>query len=195
MAPDGAVSRRPPLARLVAEARRRRGSRTDSGAARFDKIADAFQGWVERSADVDGIEEEEIVAWARRRRIPYLGAGAERVVFAVPEGALKVAFDRDRMSSNLNEARVWEEAPNRIRRHLVPVLDVAADGRWLLMERVSTRASGQARHSLNELDFSALYACGLADIRDANIADDGRVLDYGFLYDRPAWDRCADEDG
>ena len=118
-----------------------------------------------------------------------MGAGSERATFLVPEGALKLSFDPSGCSSSRNELRIWGEAPVRIRRHLVPVLEAEEDGRWLLMERVWTAGWGA---SIDPDVFALLTSCGIVDLSPQNLARDGRVLDYGYLWNAQAWERCVD---
>ncbi len=155
----------------------------------YDDLADHFREMMQTLTWMAD-EEREIRRWARSHKLAYLGAGAQRAVFAVPDGALKIAFDRSGFAANRNEAEVWEDAPPRIRRHLVPVLDSSGteigDGAWLLMEQV--RASG--RGDLSPEATELLGDCGIQDIVGQNVSDDGRLLDYGWVH-RDAWGRCA----
>jgi len=178
---------------LALGAAARRGASRGSPARRspldYDALADDFRefyatlGW-----EVD--EERELRRWARGHHVTYLGAGAQRAVFGVPSGALKIAFDRDGKDANCREAEVWEDAPADIRRHLVPVLEHSGmepgEGAWLLMERVKASARG----SLPPEAAARLSACGFNDIVGQNISDDGRLLDYGWMY-MDAWGNCA----
>jgi len=173
----------------LAMAGRSRGSAARRQPLDYGALADDFRefyatlGW-----EVD--EERELRRWARSHKITYLGAGAQRAVFGVPGGALKIAFDRDGKDANCREAEVWEDAPTDIRRHLVPVLEHSGmepgEGPWLLMERVKASARG----SLSPEATARLSACGFNDIVGQNISDDGRLLDYGWMY-MDEWAPCA----
>ena len=160
----------------------------------YDDLAEAFRLWAAEPSDADPDDERPLRRWARAHGVTTLGAGAQRAVFAVPAGALKIAFDRDGYSANRNEAEVWEGAPEAIRRHLVPILDdsgiEAGEGAWVLMERV--RATGKGR--MDEATRRALNACGIQDLVTQNIADDGRLMDYGWLT-RDLWAACTTQRG
>lgn len=170
-------------------ASRSRGSAARRPPLDYDALADDFREWY-ATLDWGADEERELRRWARSHGVTYLGAGAQRAVFGVPGGALKIAFDRDGKDANRREAEVWEDAPADIRRHLVPVLANSGmepgEGDWLLMEQVN--ASGRGK--LPEEAAARLYACGFNDIVGQNISDDGRLLDYGWMY-MDKWAPCA----
>ena len=154
-----------------------------------DTFVEAFRHWyTEHDWEREPDEERAYRRWARAHGATYLGAGAQRIVFSVPGGALKVAFDREGEQANRTETEVWEDAPEPIRRHLVPVLEgeVEGDAPWILMEEV--RATGKGR--MSEATRHALNACGIQDLTTQNLADDGRLLDYGWIY-RDVWERCS----
>jgi len=154
-----------------------------------DAFVEAFRHWYdEHDWEREPDEERAFRRWARAHGATYLGAGAQRIVFSVPGGALKVAFDREGEQANRTETEVWEDAPEQIRRHLVPVLEGEVEGGapWILMEQV--RATGKGR--MSEATRHALNACGIQDLTTQNLADDGRLLDYGWIY-RDVWARCS----
>lgn len=168
--PRGSAARRPPLD--------------------YDALADDFRafyaqlGWA-----VD--EEQELRRWARSHHVTYLGAGAQRAVFGVLGGALKIAFSRGNgFAANRHEAEVWEDAPADIRRYLVPVLKHSGTepgkGAWVLMERVQCSAHGNMPHEVQ----ARFKTCGINDIVGQNLSDDGRLLDYGWM-DMVRWSDCA----
>jgi len=135
--------------------------------------------------------EQELRRWARAHHVTYLGYGAQRAVFGVPGGALKIAFSMGNGDgANKNEAMVWAGAPADIRRHLVPVRADSGTklggGAWILMERVVARGRG----ALSEEAVARLTACGIGDIVGRNVSDDGRLLDYGWVA-RHLWRECA----
>lgn len=121
---------------------------------------------------------DDLRAWGAQKGLEYLGEGESRAVFALPDGktVVKFVFSYYGADANRDEARAWQEASPRIRRHLVPVLDVDPEGHWLVMERV-TPADVNARTPHAAVD--ALLACGFADINNRNLSADGRLLDYG----------------
>ncbi len=138
-------------------------------------------------------------AWAHRHGLLFMGSGEDRAVFEVPEGVLKIALfsAEDRSSEgggdperdqNTNEARVWREAPDWLRPHLVPVLASSGDGEWLVMERVETTGeeAGEERALPGDLR-EQMNAIGLVDLR-GNVSDDRRAFDYGYL-EVDVWDR------
>lgn len=134
--------------------------------------------------------------WASEHGVAFLGAGMHRVVFRVPEGALKVSLKpvwHDRMYGNLAEARVWSEAPLALRKHLVPVLAVAEDGAWLLQEYAPTTGRERTPKEQRSVDamWKAMSRCGYMDFQGNNIADDGRLLDYGSAEYPEMWKKCV----
>ena len=154
-----------------------------------DAFVEAFRHWyAEHDWEREPDEERAFRRWARAHGAPYLGAGTQRIVFSVPGGALKVAFDREGEQANRTETEVWEDAPEAIRRHLVPVLSgtVEGDAPWIVMEKV--RVTGKGR--MSEATRHALNACGIQDLTTQNLADDGRLLDYAWLY-RDLWRGCT----
>ena len=172
-------------------ARKTKKAREGAANTPFDAagFTEAFRHWyTEHDWERESDEERAFRRWARAHGATYLGAGAQRIVFSVPGGALKVAFDRDGEQANRTETEVWEDAPEQIRRHLVPVLEGEVEGGapWILMEEV--RATGKGR--MSEATRHALNACGIQDLTTQNLADDGRLLDYGWIY-RDDWKRCS----
>lgn len=108
-------------------------------------------GGRDEASEVDEIAEEEL---SRAVGLPYLGGGSYRCVFRLGPGlVLKLAwpFDVDRpfhqyndddavseaafnRDMNLLEVERYEELPLRVADHVVPFVDVAADGAWLIAE-------------------------------------------------------------
>jgi len=143
------------------------------------------------------------LVFARDHGLTFLGMGTSRSVFAVPvqfaggarprsaEIALKIGNSAD----NRSEARVWREAPEWMRDLLVPVLDIAADGSWLAMERVepiTEEAFVELRDNLaSRRTRRLLLDCGLLDLGMMNTAADGRILDYAFLGNEQQWKGCT----
>lgn len=155
----------------------------------YDTFAEAFRLWyAEHDWASEPDEERAFRRWGRRNGAKYLGAGAQRIVFSVPGGALKVAFDRDGEIANSTESEVWADAPESVRRHLVPVLSGDPEGGTLciLMEEVRTTGKGRMTEAVRK----ELNACGIQDLTVQNLSDDGRLFDYAWLY-RDLWNRCT----
>ena len=159
---------------------------TPESDAYFDAIVAALRGAIL-------LTKQDKKEWAQRHGIEFLGAGMDRTVFGVPEGALKIDWRGD---DNEREAHVWTHANERLRQSLVPVIATAPDYRWLLMERVSPLRAGREPRLLADGSVAWHYAsdCGIGDTRPANISADGRLLDYsrvnwpGKLNDcAPGW--------
>jgi len=183
----GALALGAVAALAAAGAAARRGSAARRPPLDYDALAENFR----LSYRPWDFGDEWAHRWARAHRVTYLGAGAQRAVFGVPGGALKIAFSMERGGeANKNEAMVWAGAPADIRRYLVPVLADSGmklgGGAWILMERVA--ASG--RGTLPEAAVTRLTACGIGDIVSRNVSDDGRLLDYGWVA-RSYWRECA----
>ena len=171
----------------VAGAAARRGSRAKD--LDFDDLGRRFRAFVERRWAAEGLFDDDLRRWARRNGLTFLDIGSHRAVFGLPSGTvLKLTLDLDFTLSNINEDRVWYEAPPDIRPHLVPVLGADEGGRWLVMERVPVTGTG----TLPKRAHQRLIDCGLMDITGYNLADDGRVVDYGYLWDEDAWERCVE---
>ena len=137
-------------------------------------------------------------AWAEENGLDgHLGSGKHRSVFAVPEGALKFEdvgtlknkYPRNHVS-NLAEAKAWDEATPAMRRALVPVLAHAEDGSWLLMERAEPLKKAEPFSP----EIIAIAQCGLTDLIRDNRSTDGRLLDYGDVPDKAAWQACLDRE-
>lgn len=145
----------------------------------------ALVGVVDRATEEaieDGVEEYDTMMIARYIDRPGLiGAGADRIVFVSvvdPSVIIKIT-NPFRRSANLDEAYAWGSAGHSARTMLVPVHDYASDGSWLIMPRVrpwDKKRQGQA-------DRSRFEALGFWDIREQNLAEDGRLLDYAEPVD------------
>lgn len=138
--------------------------------------------------------------FAREHGLVYLGAGTTRSVFSIPVPGLsagRIALKIGRVADNRAEARVWREAPVWMRDLLVPVLGVAADGKWLAMEQVkpiTPKAYAVLRDNLAaHRSRRRLLDCGVMDLGLANTASDGRILDYAYLGDERKWRSCAED--
>lgn len=156
--------------------------------------------WYEETASpMSRLRPTAARVWGESRGLRYLGHGSHRIVFAVPEGVLKIEDPawmpaQDAVPSNTVEARVWRDAPASIRPHLVPVLASSADGAWLLMEYAVPMVDPSKRDlgydAAPDVD-RALSSCGLADLHNHNLSRDGRILDYGTIVDPALWDACV----
>ena len=136
-----------------------------------------------------GPNGKQILALGALHGASYLGSGATRTVFGVPEGALKIERAPRRHGDNRREVTVWTDAPARVKQHLVPVLDHDEGYAWLLMPKVKT--GGSLTYHVKEI----LDGCGLGDFEysAANVSKDGRLLDYAFLESPSRYRRCLEE--
>lgn len=160
----------------------------------LDDLSQEFNRFLENVEDIEstglgGVSAGLLEEWGEsygevnfERGLKYLGHGASRAVFTVTfdgkPAVVKIEDQGAGADANFREADVWAGAPDRIRRWLVPVLAVADDGSWLVMERVGTSLPEGIR--LKKLKSrKALEKYGIEDIAEGrNIADDGRVFDY-----------------
>lgn len=149
------------------------------------------------------VSNEEAMEWASGfSHVRFLGSGANRLVFQIPNGVLKFPAHRYGGISSCNEERVWGYAPRSIRELLVPVVDASPKFRtpygwsvnWVLMDQVipwsdadRVKMSPQQRKELTkELNRrryflqKKLNPIGISDIRKGNMSLDGRLMDYGM---------------
>lgn len=161
-------------------------------------------------------EGEECERWADEHGIRFLGEGANRAVFQIPNGALKLAKHLNGGTSNFYEATIWEESPGWMKKLLVPVISHAVRdtdflGRgamgWVLMDQAypwdwSSRIKVASENRIElrrDLDRQRrhlqkrLGPFGIEDIRKANMSLDGRLMDYG-LVNLPTFQRAVRED-
>ena len=151
----------------------------------FDRLAEACGAF---TREVGGHEPVDMRRFAKKHGVRYLGSGYKRDVFSVPEGALKVERGHAPYGDNTREATLWAGAPARLAKLLVPVLATADDHRWNLMEEVEV---GGKSTKLREEEFQA---CGLWDFyAPRNLSKDGRLVDYGYIYDPVSWRECLDK--
>ena len=177
----------------------RRGSR-DHGAlptARYAALAASLREFEHNLVHPYDLREA-LRSWAQANGVTFLGSGAHRRAFRVPEGVLKIStrnIDHDRMYGNLAESRVWSQAPANIRKHLVPVLATAENGAWMLQEYAPTTGRERTPKEARNADamWRAMTRCGYADFQPDNIADDGRLLDYGSAEYPERWKRCVEK--
>jgi hypothetical protein len=121
--------------------------------------------------------------------LPLLGIGAWRVALRLAPGlALKISLIPHASQFNETEEQIWKDASPELARWLVPVIDIAHDGRWILMNEVdridmSVAGTGQliscAIAAIESLDPDL---CASVDLSDYNFGlSDGKVvlLDYG----------------
>lgn len=149
------------------------------------------------------VSDDDAKEWASGfTGVKFLGSGANRVVFQVPNGVLKFPSHHYGGISSCNEALVWKAAPEPIRELLVPVVDASRRDRtlygwsvdWILMDQVipwsdadRVKMSPQQRKKLTQ-ELSRrryflqkrLHPFGISDIRKANMSLDGRLMDYGM---------------
>lgn len=122
----------------------------------------------------------------RGYQIEYLGRGRDRSVFRVKEGALKVDHHKNIEKFNLDEAEFYRRAPHQLKKYLLPVIDVADDGSWVLME-FAERVGG---HLPNRVE-RAFRKCGIRDLSKwENITADGRAIDYSYSLSDDTRERC-----
>ena len=175
----------------VHEALGKRGSRSVtlslSRRGDFDALADDFRSWSREWASGDrNLVDDDLEAFAAENDLEFLGSGAARAVFRVPEGALKIEYGWPPFTDNALEAKVWASAPAALARHLVPVLAHAYNHGWLLMTEVEV--GGEVSPEGREV----LDACGLGDFlfHYANVSKDGRLVDYAFVVDGGGLGEC-----
>jgi hypothetical protein len=177
------------------------GSRQKFGASlsktpHFDEMARRFRQMIQDSMSWGHPSDSLVDLFIEREQdrgieIRLLGQGRDRTVFQVDDGALKIEHHEGPGTFNLNEAKAWRSAPPDLRPYLVPVLGVADDGAWLLMELVEPRDVSEYR----PLPFGveeAFRRCGIVDLtKGENISTDGRVIDYSFIKYPEQWEDCA----
>ena len=149
-------------------------------AAEAASLASAVERAWERAtrAGIEEYDTEMVAHWLPKKLLARkVGAGADRIVFRSakdPRLVIKAA-NPWRRSANLDEASFWEDAGPRLRGLLVPVLGYHEEGRWLVMPY----AEPWSHRTQGEPDIEPFLAVGLMDMRDENLAKDGRALDYG----------------
>lgn len=144
----------------------------DAAARSFRERMDA----VEANTPYSILEE-----WAELWTLHYLGMGHDRAVFLSSDRAWVVKFPLERRgtSANETEAAIWRDAPDVLRRWLVPVLAADMTGEWLVMEAVET----DAPRPFSEEALAVFQSFGVEDLRWMdNAANDGRLLDYGEVW-------------
>lgn len=141
------------------------------------QLASQIGVWLDLvGGDVEDFREAEweVSRWAKEHDLVLLGIGTSRVVFDLQGYAFKVPLSDQGRACNRRESEVWSTAPPEIRQLLMPVLLADPQGAWLLMEQAPL-----AEGTLAPADRMALLAFGIGDLTEENIAEDGRVLDYG----------------
>jgi len=78
--------------------------------------------------------------WIEENKGEFISAGMSRRVFEwTPDPTLVLKHAHDRwVDANQGEARVWEQAPELLRRALAPVTWVSPCGSYLLMKKAKT---------------------------------------------------------
>lgn len=153
---------------------------TPAVAAEAASLASAVERAWERAtlAGIEGYDTVMVAHWLPKKLLARkIGAGADRIVFRSakdPRLVIKAA-NPWRRSANLDEASFWEDADPRLRELLVPVLGYHERGHWLVMPYVEP----WSHRTQGEPDIEPFLAVGLMDMRDENLAKDGRALDYG----------------
>jgi hypothetical protein len=159
----------------------------DAMAARYRRRLQGAEAWGRPGTELS----RHWAAQERRERgyaIEYLGHGRDRSVFRIPEGALKLEHHEGLGRFNLLEVDFWRRAPVQIQPYLVPVLDAAEDGSWLLMEEVEVAPHSSRLPRDVEL---GLKACGVGDYsKGTNLSVDGRIVDYSFVRSQADRERC-----
>lgn len=125
--------------------------------------------------------------------VRYLGHGSFRVVFDLGQAVLKVDFFPGEREDNFLEAELWdwalEHPETGLHEVIAPVLAVAQDGRWLLMERVRPCPLSKTRALLEDigdrLDALRPHGVHIEDVSLNNMGlsvEDNRlkVLDYAW---------------
>lgn len=107
-----------------------------------------------------------------------IAAGSERLVFDRGRAVLKVASGgSESVKANRREHELWEKSKDipALRAILVPVVSVAPDGRWLVMEKARpTSSAGEVPSSL---------PVKLYDVKPGNWGRHGgalKMLDYSL---------------
>jgi hypothetical protein len=114
--------------------------------------------------------------------VDFLGAGADRCVFrSRVDPSVVIKVDLHDGEINLREAAAYRDAGPKTKALLVPVRDVAPDGRWLIMDYAEpTRdpyLAVEARVAARELGLK------FNDLHAGNVAGSGHILDYGEQID------------
>jgi len=145
-------------------------------AVQFDAFAQALHAWLPTVIRWDGVHATSIIRWARRNSpFPFIALGEDRAVFALPNARVLKIVVEPYTSANRMEHAVWTRAPRKVKKYLVPVLDVSPTGDWLVQERVAVL---DARASVSDAARAVLAAYGIGDFTSANFSVDGRMLDY-----------------
>lgn len=181
------------LAALTLAAKLRRGSRSWSDADPLEQAkveAERLAAVMREERDkrrrrrLSGMKLTEEVARAVAARFPGRGFdwGNDRIVVRSrtnPRVVIKLA---PAGGVNLDEAAAYNGAGPEVRACLVPVLAHAQNGDWLIMEHVKP-ASMTSSSSPDTPCVRRLRALGFLDLGEFNLAEDGRVLDYGEPVD------------
>jgi hypothetical protein len=114
--------------------------------------------------------------------VDFLGAGADRCVFrSRVDPSVVIKVDLHDGEINLREAAAYRDAGPKTKALLVPVRDIAPDGRWLIMDYAEpTRdpyLAVEARVAARELGLR------FNDLHAGNVARSGQILDYGEQID------------
>lgn len=186
----------------------------DFDRSRLDPVESAFARlYRARKAAVEGrnldpsehrdsliAEERPVVAAIERKGFDFLGVGAGRVVFGVPNTNFVVKAARygietadDGFAQNENEVSTWAEASDDV--NLLPIVDAADDYSWVVTPEVDllTEVVEDSDERFNIVDslqaqlFNAEVFVKLLDVREENVGvtDDGTVclIDYGLSGD------------
>jgi hypothetical protein len=136
---------------------------------------------VQRVAELDKAGNLVMGLW-QDPDVGFLGAGADRCVFrSRVDPSVVIKVDLHDGEINLREAAAYRDAGPKTKALLVPVRDVAPDGRWLIMDYAEpTRdpyLAVEARVAARELGLK------LNDLHAGNVARSGQILDYGEQID------------
>ncbi|WP_458352642.1 hypothetical protein [Peribacillus frigoritolerans] len=116
-----------------------------------------------------------------------IGHGFNRVVYDLNNGyILKVAFSEVGLISNANEAYIYNNCNEKVKKYLCPVKEYGTG--WIIMKKVDTNVPFAIKEytKLFKLELNFLW-CGIIpiDLRLDNVGYNGNdemvVIDYGFF--------------
>ncbi len=110
--------------------------------------------------------------------VNFLGAGVDRCVFrSRVDPSVVIKVDLWSGETNLREAKAYRDAGPKTKALLVPVRDVAPDGRWLVMDYAEPTRNPDVVDKVRV----AVRGLGLRfnDLHGGNIAEGEQILDYG----------------
>lgn len=101
-----------------------------------------------------------------------IGKGAHREVYEDSQGVVKIARKGGGMARNKWEYEIWQLAVEKgYSEYLVPVIDCAEDGKWLIMERAEpTKERGEVQKWMQDANKAANWG-----VHEGKT----KLLDYG----------------